>query len=253
MTTTNAAKADAATNEHRTVSRVMTILEMVVASEPTGLRLADLSDMMGAPKSTIHGLARGLVATGHLREHQGRYFQGPAVSMLAIGGQQVPAAYHHALEQLAETWNETAILATVAGDSVINIDVVEPNQVIRATPPLHERRPMWPGSYGKVFVAFMAPARRDAYLRRKHKDPHQQARILEEVETIRATGVAINRGEIDPDLYGVASPIRAGGVEVNLAIGMAGPASRMVNHLDEISRGVLEVAQSLSTPGAGAD
>src|SRR5439155_25546022 len=73
----------ARTPEHRTVSRVMAILEVVVASEPNGLRLADLPDMVGAPKSTIHGLARGLVATGYIREQNGRYFQGPALAMLA--------------------------------------------------------------------------------------------------------------------------------------------------------------------------
>jgi DNA-binding IclR family transcriptional regulator len=228
----------------------MAILEAVVASEPAGLRLADLPDMIGAPKSSIHGLARGLVATGYLLEHRGRYFQGPAVAMLAVGGGQVPAAYHHALEQLSKAWDETAILATLAGESVINIDKVEPDQLIRASPPVHERRPMWPGSYGKVFLAFMDPRRRDAYLRRKHKDPREQARILAELETIRESGVAFNRGEINADLYGVASPILSAGVDVTLAIGVAGPASRMAGRLDDIARSVLDKARGLSNPAA---
>ncbi|MGV9869957.1 IclR family transcriptional regulator [Rhodococcus koreensis] len=250
MTTLTAVRNPTGSSEHRTVSRVMTILEIVIASEPTGLRLADLADTLDAPKSTIHGLARGLVATGHLREHQGRYFQGPAVTMLALGGQRVPATFRHALERLSETWNETAILATIAGDSVINIDVVEPNQMIRASPPLHERRPMWPGSYGKVFVAHMSPRRRDIYLRRNFPDPIHQERILQELETIRDAGVAINRGDAVPDLYGVASPIRIGSPEVTLAIGLAGPAARMKGRLDELARGVIETAQGLSRPGA---
>jgi DNA-binding IclR family transcriptional regulator len=251
MATQNMENARAHSPEHRTVSRVMAILEAVIASEPTGLRLADLPDMIGAPKSTIHGLARGLVATGYLREHQGRYLPGPAVAMLAIGGGQVPVAYHHALERLSKTWNETAILATLAGESVINLEVVEPEQLIRAAPPVHERRPMWPGSYGKVFLAFMDPRRRDAYLRRKHKDPGEQARILAELETIRATGVAFNRGEISPDLYGVASPITVPGIDVTLAIGLAGPAPRMAERLDDIARSVLETASGLSNPRPG--
>jgi len=248
MTTANEA-AQARSPEHRTVSRVMAVLEAVVASEPNGLRLADLADMLDAPKSTLHGLAKGLATTGYLREHGGRYFQGPAMSMLALGAQQVPAAYHHALEQLSKAWNETAILATLAGDSVINIDAVQPNQMIRASPPVHERRPMWPGSYGKVFLAFMDPRRRDAYLRRKHKDPAEQRHILAELKTIRETGVAFNRGETIPDLYGVASPITIAGVDVTLAIGLAGPASRMSEHLDGIAETVLDTARSLSNDG----
>ena len=245
----------ARTPEHRTVSRIMAILEAVVASEPVGLRLADLPDMIGAPKSSVHGLARGLVATGYLREHQGRYFQGPAVAMLTGRGGQFPAAYHHALrhalEQLSKAWNETAVLATLAGDSVVNLDVVEPDQLIRAAPPVRERCPLWPGSYGKVFLAFMDPRRRDAYLRRQHKDPHEQARILADLETIRATGVAFDRGESIPDLYGAASPITVAGIDVMLAIAVAGPASRMAECLDDIARSVLETARGLSNPGAG--
>jgi len=240
------------TPEHRTVSRVMAILEVVIASEPNGLRLADLPDMVGAPKSTIHGLARGLVATGYVREHNGRYYQGPALAILAVGGQHLPATYHYALEQLTQAWNETAFLATLVGESVINIDVVQPNQMIRASPPLHERRPMWPGSSGKVFLAFMDAKRLDGYLRRKHKDPEEQARIRAEIEIIRSTGIAFNRGETIPELFGVAGPIAIAGMDVSLAIGLAGPADRMRDRLDEIADSVRKTARELSNTGAVA-
>lgn len=235
------------TSEHRTVSRVMSLLEAVVANEPAGLRLGSLSDLLGAPKSTIHGLARGLVTTGHLSEHQGRYFQGPAMSMFAIAGRRVPAIYRHALGRLASDTNETAILATVAGDYVINIDIAESNQLIRATPPLHERRPMWPGSYGKIFVAHMARSRQESYLRRRGLGADN--RILEEIERIRQDGVAFNFGESNPDLYGIASPLLVGdnGDGVTLAIGIAGPAQRMAAHLIDNSRHVISAADSLRT------
>ncbi|MBM7365400.1 IclR family transcriptional regulator [Gordonia hydrophobica] len=245
---TREAKPAPASNEHRTVSRVMTILELVIANEPSGLRLADLPEMLDAPKSSIHGLARGLVATGYLREHQGRYFQGPAVAMLAFSGQEVPAAFHHALEELVEISKETAILATLAGDTVINIDIIEPQQMIRATPPLHVRRPLWPNSYGKVFLAHMSEQRRNSYLRRKHADETEQEQIRAELETIRTSGFAVNKGEADADLYGVACPIVTGGSDVTLAIGVAGPASRIADRIDEIALSVQRVAQELSPP-----
>src|SRR5690349_21554125 len=89
------------TAEHRTVARVMSILELVIASDPEGVRLADLSTILDAPKSSIHGLAKGLVATGYFREDRGRYFPGPAIStLLAVGPTALPSVYHHALEEL---------------------------------------------------------------------------------------------------------------------------------------------------------
>ncbi len=248
--TSSAASSSAGTRslEHRTVSRIMSILEVVVASEPNGLRLADLSDMVGAPKSSIHGLARGLVATGYLREHRGRYYRGPAIAMLSLGGERIPAAYHHALETLRDDLGETAILATLAGDSVINIDMVESSHTIRASPPLHVRRPMWPGSYGKVFLAHMNPRRCDLYLNRKHPDADEQQRIRRELEEIRSRGVAFNRGESIPELHGIASPISYPGIDVTLAIGIAGPAHRIPEEmLEQIGDHIKKTADDLST------
>lgn len=239
--------------EHRTVSRVMAILEVVIASEPGGVRLGDLSEAIGAPKSSIHGLAKGLVATGYLREEQNRYFQGPAVStLLALGGHQVPTGYRHALEQLSRDWGETAILSMMVGDSAINVDLVEPEQVIRASPPLHQRNPLWPVSYGKCFLAFMDTKRRDAYIRRLVEDAGERQGIAEELDEIRATRISMNRGERFPELYGVASPIVLADRDVTMAIGLAGPSARMGGRIDEMAEGVRAVAAELSTAPLGA-
>ena len=238
------------TLEHRTVSRVMAILEAIVANEEQGLRLSDLSDILRAPKSTIHGLARGLVTTGYLRERQGRYYRGPAVELLAAGRYRVPPTFHRALEQLRDDWKESAILATLAGDSVINIDVVVTDQIIRASPAMPHRRPLWPTSYGKNFLAYMDPRRRDAYLSRKQRDPRERARILKELETVRKTGIAFNRGENMPELFGLSSPILLGSSEVTLAIGLVGPAERMKAREKDLVRGVLATARSLSNHAA---
>jgi DNA-binding IclR family transcriptional regulator len=240
----------ARTHEHRTVSRVMAILELVAANEPIGLRLAELCDMIGAPKSSVHGLVRGLVTTGYLRETQGRYGRGPATAMLTIDGEQIPAAFHVALQELTAAWNETAFLATLAGDSVINIDLVEPHQIIRASPPIHERRPMWPSSSGKVFLAFMDARRRDNYLNRVHPDPKERASIVAELEIVRATGVGCSRGEVNPELYGISSPIMVADAGVAFTVGLAGPSTRMRPIVDAVAAAVLVTAQRLSSHNA---
>ena len=236
-----------ASPEHRTVTRIMAILEVVVASASNGLRLADLPDMVGAPKSTIHGLARGLLATGYIREKEGRYYEGPALAALGGGPRQASALYHRALESLVKEFHETAVLATLAGASVINIDIVEPDQTIRASPPLHQRRPMWPGSYGKVFLAHMDERRRDNLLRRQLPDARELPKVVAELNAARDLGFATNRGESDPELYGVAAPIASAGLGVTLAIGLAGPANRMADRLDEMGDAVRRIATELST------
>lgn len=231
--------------EHRTVSRTMGILE-IAASESNGVRLADLATRMDAPKSSLHGLTRGLAATGYLREVDGRYVLGPAVMMLARSGQDLGATYRDALAQLSEEWGETAMLATLAGDTVINIESVEPDQHIRATPQLHVRRPIWPSSSGKVFLAYMDERRRGRILQRISKDAEDRARIVEVLQMVRDRGYGTSEGDVHPDLYAVSSPVMSGSADVNLAIAVSGPTFRMKDRLEAIADSVCDATRRLA-------
>jgi DNA-binding IclR family transcriptional regulator len=238
-----------AAGEHRTVTRVTAIIELIVANDLAGVRLGDLATALDAPKSTTHGLVKGLIATGYLREEDGRYHTGPAISgLLAAGPVSLPAAYHHALEQLSAQWTETAILATLVGDSAVYLDVVEPATLIRASPPRNKRQPLWPRSSGKCFLAFMEPRRSDAYLRGHILEPAERDRIRAELQIIRETHIAINRGDHrGSDEIGVASPIIRAGATVTTAVALAGPAVRMHDKLNDIADSVRQAAQSLSS------
>jgi DNA-binding IclR family transcriptional regulator len=234
--------------EHRTVTRVMAIIEHVVASEPTGIRLGDLSNVIEAPKSSVHGLAKGLIATGYLREENGRYLTGPAISgLLAVGPAQVASAYRHTLEQLSEYWGETAILATLVGESMVYLDVVEPNTVIRASPPKNKRIPLWPRSNGKVFLAHMEPRRIESFLRRQYTNPEDRDQVLAELATIRDTGIAVNLGGDSGHELGIASPITFANVPVSTAIAVAGPIARMQDKLDDVANSLRSAAEALSS------
>ena len=70
-----------AAKAHRTVSRVTTILELAAANR-SGVRLTELATALDAPRSSVHGLVKGLVATGYLREEGGTYRIGPAINSL---------------------------------------------------------------------------------------------------------------------------------------------------------------------------
>ncbi|HEX3678627.1 MAG TPA: IclR family transcriptional regulator [Galbitalea sp.] len=237
----------APTAEHRTVARVMAILELVLASGPHGMRLADLSAAIDAPKSTVHGLARGLVATGYFREERGRYFTGAAISsLIAVGPTTLPSVFHHALEELTAKWNETSMVATLVGDSLVYLDSVEPVTLIRAAPQLNKRLSIWPRSSGKCLLAFMEPKRLEAYLRRNHPAPADAERVRGELARIRETHVGMNIGETIADHIGLASPIIVGNAPVTIAIAVVGPKSRMQDHVHEIAHSIRETAESLS-------
>lgn len=230
--------------EHRTVTRVMGILESVAAAEPQGVRLGELADAVDAPKSSIHGLAKGLVATGYLAERDGRYFRGPGIASLLGGAPGASVAYRYELEQLSQRFGETAVLSSLVGDAAVHLDAVEAPQMIRVSPALHQRRPLWPVSYGKCFLAFMPPQKIEAYLRRQGFEEPKLDTMRAELEQVRETRIAVNR---DHELIGVASPLVSTDGTVSLAIGITGPASRMVDKLESVTTAVRSVADALSS------
>src|SRR4249920_1212498 len=73
---------DRAPQNHRTIDRVTQILEQVVYNP--GMTFAELARALDAPKSSVHGFIRGLLATGWLYEDKHQFYIGPAMYGLTL-------------------------------------------------------------------------------------------------------------------------------------------------------------------------
>ena len=244
----NEPEVDGLAREHRTVSRVMRILE-TVASAPHPVRLAVLADVLDAPKTSVHGLVKGLVATGYLREAVGGYLIGPAVSTL-LDAADVPVgqAARSTLEKLRAAFDETVLLSTQVGSSVVYLDMVESTQFIRYTAPLRQRRPIYPTSTGKCFLAHMPSFRRDAILLEFVPDPERRLVVQQELDLVRRDGVAYNRGETVPDVSAAAAIVQVAG-RSPVAVAVVGPTGRVAPQLPEIAEAVRGAAAHIASSG----
>ncbi|SEF60518.1 transcriptional regulator, IclR family [Saccharopolyspora kobensis] len=239
-----------AAKAHRTVSRVTTILELAAAHR-SGVRLAELAAALDAPRSSVHGLVKGLVVTGYLREEGGAYRIGPAInSLLAAAPPTVAEAARPAMERLHRQFDETVMLATLVGDSVVYTDAIESTEPIRYSAPLRTRRPLHPTSSGKCILAFGTERFREGYLAGHLSDPDQREQIRRQLEEVAEAGVAINRGETLPDRSGVGAPIFEKG-KVAAAIAVAGPSSRLADKITEIAEATKAAAHEVSEHLAG--
>jgi DNA-binding IclR family transcriptional regulator len=230
--------SDALAREHRTVSRVTTILE-AVGQSPEGVRLAGLAGLLGAPKSSVHGLVKGLVATGYLEEQAGVYRLGPALDVLVRPARpDIALSARRSLEDLQRSCDETAMLCRLVGDAVVYVDMVESTHMIRYSAPLNRRRPLYPTSSGKCFLANFTPRKREAYLA-EHVGEAQLETVVKELDKVRRDGYAINRGETVPDVYAAAGPIVVQGRVVG-CLAVAGPAARMADKFDQVTARLLQ-------------
>ena len=235
---------------HRTVSRVTTILELAAASR-AGVRLADLAAALDAPRSSIHGLVKGLVATGYLRETNGTYRIGPAINaLLGAAAPTLAEAARPAMQDLHRRFDETVMLATLVGDSIVYTETIESTQPIRYSAPLRTRRPLHPTSSGKCFLAFGTEAFRENHLTGQVPDPAEQQRLRDQLDEVIREGAAINRGETLPDQSGVGAPVFENG-SITATLAVAGPTTRLSEHITDLAAATKAAAEEVSRTLAG--
>lgn len=236
--------ASASAKEHRTVTRITTILETVAAAEG-GVRLRDVVDVLDAPKSSVYGLVQGLAAVGYLEEREGVYRMGPAVTMLLSPNRSaLISAARPVLEGLRRRFDETVTLAVRVGYSTVYLDSVESSRPIRYSAPLRQRRPLHPTSAGKCLLAFMPPNLRGSYLVSALEESDRGA-VTDELSLIREEGVAYNRGETLPDVTAAAAIVLLGDRPV-AAVACAGPTNRMAEELAVVGRAVRSAADDIA-------
>ncbi|PSK89653.1 IclR family transcriptional regulator [Murinocardiopsis flavida] len=230
--------------EHRTVTRITTILETVAGAEG-GVRLRDVVDVLDAPKSSVYGLVQGLAAVGYLEEREGVYRMGPAVTMLLSPNRSaLISAARPALEHLRRQFDETVTLAVRVGYSTVYLDSVESSRPIRYSAPLRQRRPLYPTSAGKCLLAFMPPNLRGSYLV-SAVDEGERGAVVAELAQVREEGVAYNRGDTLPDVTAAGAIVLLGDRPV-AAVACAGPTNRMAGGLDAVGRAVRSTADDIA-------
>jgi DNA-binding IclR family transcriptional regulator len=174
--------------EHRTVARVTMILE-VVARSPAGVRLTRLADALDAPKSSVFSLVKGLVSSGYLAEDRATYHLGPAVyALLDVNRPSLAQIAKPYLVALQEEYDETVMLATQVGDSVVYLSKIESSQLIRYSAPLRTRRPLWPTSTGKCLLAHLPQRRRDRLLSNWFANDGERFRVDAELAQFGSRG-----------------------------------------------------------------
>jgi DNA-binding IclR family transcriptional regulator len=236
-----------ADKEHRTVSRVAAILESAAVT-PDGVSLTDITRILGAPKSSIHGLLRGLVAVGYLVERNSRYVTAPGLPAL-LTASYVPSIEELArpvMTQLRDTFDESVMLGVLAADSIVYVDSVESRQPIRYSAPLRERRLLHPSSMGKLYLADLSGAQLDLYIRGHHVDPERAETLRQDVEAVRSERVGYNREETFAGVTAAAAGIRDSDGVLVACISIAGPTIRMEPRLDSIAHAARDGADAIS-------
>jgi IclR family transcriptional regulator, acetate operon repressor len=230
----------------RSAQRLVALFEALAKSEE-GVSLAELSVTIGAPKSSLLGILRSMVAMGYMEHGHGLYRLGPksfrlAADILAV--RRFPALVRPILQDLAAKSGETVFLVVLdrAAQRITYADIIDSGNPVRYTVPTGTTRPLYVSSGGQMLLAYQETAWVDAYIRatrlealtpRTITDPKE---LRDRLATIRREGFSISLGETVPGAAGIAAPIfnADGSVTAGLLIGA--PIDRFEQELPELKR-----------------
>jgi DNA-binding IclR family transcriptional regulator len=236
--------------------KAIDLMNLFSASEPR-LTLAEISERLDMPKSTVHNLLATLLSRGYIEKvDRDHYALGTAVIALTQAVRVNVELRDRAaplLRELADTCRESVYLTVLEGGHSLYIYAVESPQRLLARTAVGERVPLHCTANGKATLAFLSRSEVDdivsnvglpAYTSRTITDP---VVLLQELEQIRIQGYALDREEHESGTFCIGAPIRNDRGRVFGACSLSGSDPEIVqSRVPELSSLVLFTAQEIS-------
>jgi IclR family transcriptional regulator, acetate operon repressor len=218
------------------IEKAATVLEHFVDAAQPAQSFNQLLAGGGLSKATTHRLLAEMVKHGLLSQHARRdeYTLGPlarSLGVLAARDSTVRSIALPEMERLRDACGETIVLAELHGDSVVPVSRVEGLSDLRMQQEIGKRYPAYAGATGKVLLASISAADRDAYLKRVRLEPLTDRTqtsaedLRREVEAAEQLGVWVTRGERVREAVGISAPIYDGDGELVAAMTISGVAT----------------------------
>jgi DNA-binding IclR family transcriptional regulator len=233
------------------LGRADAILSSFDEQHPT-MSLTGIMDHTGLPKTTVYRAIEKMLELGWL-EHDGdrysigsRLFEMASLTRLRMNLRE--SALPH-LEHLYEATHETVHLAVLDGHQVLYVEKVSGQSPATEISRVGGRLPAHCTGVGKVLLAFQPPELTAEVIEaglvaRTPATITSPARLCDELDRVRADGVAFDREECDPGVACVAAPVIGPGDVCISAVSITGPADRL--RLERLTSAVRTTALAIA-------
>lgn len=250
-------------SEPRSLLRIFKIFE-TIAQAPEGVGLTELSNALGAPKSSLLLLLRPLVAHGYLVHQNRHYTLGPQIFQFSseiLSTRSFSRIIRPFLEELARLTTESVYLTVINREAgvVAYVEGIESRNPVRYVAPVGTTRPLYVSAAGLALLAFQEPIWREQYIKQTHlksltvKSVISKASLRADLAAIRKAGLSISIGSAVIGAAGMAAPIVMGDQPVEYAILISAPAERFEKSIPRFKKMLTEAvdraANSLGRAG----
>lgn len=217
------------------VVRSLDILELFLDARH-GLSAPEVVQKTGLPRTTVHELLTTLADRGYLRRDDRTATYQLGISVFRLGNAFAERLDLHSVglrvaQSVAQECDETVNVGILDGTDVVYVCKVDSTQSVRMVSRLGGRLPASCTALGKALLAYLPDAERSRLLRGplvrmtggSITEPHVLGNQLDE---IRASGVAFEVGESTPHVMCVAAPVRDHTGAVTAALSISVPDMR---------------------------
>jgi DNA-binding IclR family transcriptional regulator len=231
------------------IARVGQILR-TLDDEPGGLSLAQLAVRLALPRSTVHRIVSALVTEGLLAvaSPNGRVRIGPEFARIAASSQrELWREVEPFMRRIYEALGETVDCAVLGDGHVRVVHLIAATHQLRVVAEIGTTFPLHCSSKGKALLAELTPEKVFSLLparleRFTDKTVTSVKALMDELVTIRETGVAYDLEEVTPGVCAAAIAIREPFGSL-VAVSVAAPAHRFLGRRDEIGQVLGEVRE----------
>jgi IclR family transcriptional regulator, KDG regulon repressor len=202
----------------KSADRTLDIFELL-AAEPAGLTVSEISQRLGLARSSTHGLVRTLHMRGYLMQNGGRRFHLGArliqLGLNVVDRLELRAAARGPLERLVAATHDTALLVVPDRGDLLYVDkVLSDARDVRTDPRVSSRRPLQCSSLGKALLAALDDRAVEEIIERiglegatKYSITDQGV-LMQDLARTRARGYSVDEQEALLGVWCVGAPVR---------------------------------------------
>lgn len=234
METTSRPASDASPG----VRQALLLLEELARSPDEGLTLTELGDRLDLPKNSVLRIGRTLQAAGYVERHPETLRFRLTGKLLSLAqprrdGRPLTECAVPEMRTLRDECRETVQLGVPSGDGGVIVEVLDGLHPLRIAVDLGVRYPLHNNAPGKIHLAWLPPAERDAVIARLELTPSTARTITDpaalraECARVAAQGWSVDHAEADEGIHCVAAPVFDRHRRCIAALWVSGPSRRM--------------------------
>lgn len=239
----------------KSAERVLEIFELL-KFYPDGLTAKEISMELGYAGSSTFELLKTLSDWDYiLMDGNKRYTLGGKLIQLgayASAGLDLNKIATPILKKLRDDVQETVFMATLSGNEIIYISIVDSSRSISTNARLGGRKPLYCTGLGKAFLSFLPEEESNRLInelvfeKMTSNTLTDREELRKQLGLFRIQGYAVDNEEIEEGLWCAAAPVYDSTGKIKVAISISGPSIRLKNNVEKNVRELKLAAEAIS-------